>query len=94
MTRKELLQAAMDATNTRGNTYGRPEDNFKAVASVWSCYLGTTVTAKDVAMLMVMFKVIRHKVAAAHMDNLVDIAGYAACAAELGTEQEERDDQR
>lgn len=94
MTRRELLQSALEATNARGDTYGKPEDNFATVASVWSAYLKHELTAMDVAMLMVLFKVVRHKTSAAHMDNLVDIAGYAACAAELGTEQEERNDQR
>ena len=90
MTRKELLEKAIEATNDRGDTYGKPEDNFATVASVWSAYLKHELTAMDVAMLMVLFKVVRHKTSAAHMDNLVDIAGYAACAAELKTEREDR----
>ena len=83
MTRKELLEAAMKATTERGQEYGKPEDNFKTIASFWSVYLGKTVTAHDVAMMMVLFKTARAKSNPEHTDNLTDIAGYAACAAEL-----------
>ena len=84
MTRKELLEKAIEATNDRGDTYGKPEDNFATIASFWSVYLGTPINAHDVAMMMVLFKVARDKANPGHTDNLVDIAGYAACAAELG----------
>lgn len=83
MTRKELLETALKATTERGQEYGKPEDNFKTIASFWSVYLGKTVTAHDVAMMMVLFKTARAKSNPEHTDNLTDIAGYAACAAEL-----------
>ena len=84
MTRKELLEKAMQATAERGQEYGKPQDNFATIASFWSVYLGTPINAHDVAMMMVLFKVARSKANPGHADNLVDIAGYAACAAELG----------
>ena len=84
MTRRELLQSALDATNARGDTYGKPEDNFATIARLWTDYLDTPINAHDVAMMMVLFKVARAKSNPGHADNLVDIAGYAACAAELG----------
>ena len=84
MTRKELLEAAMKATTDRGQEYGKPEDNFATIAHLWTDYLEKVITSHDVAMMMVLFKVARSKANPGHADNLVDIAGYAACAAELG----------
>ena len=88
MTRKELLERAIEATNDRGDTYGKPEDNFATIARLWRVYLDTPINAHDVAMMMVLFKVARSKANPGHTDNLVDIAGYAACAAELGAGNE------
>ena len=90
MTRKDLLESALRATTERGVEYGKPEDNFSTIARLWRAYLGVAVNAQDVAMMMVLFKVARAKSAPGHGDNLVDIAGYAACAAELGGRNEER----
>lgn len=90
MTRKELLETALKATTERGVEYGKPENNFATIARLWRCYLGVPVNAHDVAMMMVLFKVARAKSAPGHVDNLVDIAGYAACATELGGRNEER----
>ena len=88
MTRKELLEKAMEATNDRGDTYGKPEDNFATIARLWRVYLDTPINAQDVAAMMILFKVARAKSNPTHIDNLVDIAGYAACAAELGAGNE------
>lgn len=88
MTRKELLETALKATTERGQEYGKPEDNFAVIARLWRIYLGVPVNAHDVAMMMILFKVARAKSNPTHIDNLVDIAGYAACAAELGTGNE------
>ena len=87
MTRKELLEKAMEATTERGQEYGKPEDNFATIARLWRVYLDTPINAHDVAMMMVLFKVARAKSNPTHTDNLTDIAGYAACAAELGADQ-------
>ena len=90
MTRKDLLESALRATTERGVEYGKPEDNFSTIARLWRAYLGVAVNAQDVAMMMVLFKVARSKANPDHTDNLTDIAGYAACAAELGGRNEER----
>lgn len=61
--------------------YGHPEDAFRVIAEFWTCYLGTEITASDVCDMMILLKVARNSFKQKH-DNLVDIAGYAACAAE------------
>ena len=85
MTRKECLNAAIDAVcKDRENTYGIPEDNFKLIAALWSTYTGTKISPRDVAVMMILLKVARVRTGTNHSDNFVDIAGYAACAAEIG----------
>ncbi len=84
MTRKDCLMAAIDAVcNDRQHTYGKPEDNFKLIADLWSTYTGAKIGPQDVAVMMILLKTARAK-NSNHDDNFVDIAGYAACAAEIG----------
>ena len=90
MTRKELLEKAMQATTERGVEYGKPEDNFATIARLWRCYLGVPINAHDVAMMMVLFKVARAQSNPQNEDNWVDMAGYAACGAELGGSDEQQ----
>lgn len=85
MTRKECLNAAIDAVcKDRENTYGSPEDNFKLIAELWSTYTGAKISPQDVAVMMILLKTARVRNGTNHSDNFVDMAGYAACAAEIG----------
>lgn len=85
MTRKECLTAAIDAVcKDRENTYGSPEDNFKLIADLWSTYTGVKISPRDVAVMMILLKTARARTGTNHSDNFVDMAGYAACAAEIG----------
>lgn len=88
MTRLEILQAAASAVGgKRNDDYGKPENNFGAIAELWSVYLGKKVNAVDVAMLMTLLKVARVKSNHGGVDSYIDIAGYAACAGEIGAKQ-------
>lgn len=87
--REECLRAACEIVNgARNQTYGYVEDNFQKIANLWSCYLGFGVGPIDVAMMMVLLKVARVSTGTTHLDNFVDVAGYAACAYELGNDRE------
>ena len=80
----------------RDTDYGTPENSFNAIAKLWNAYLSArgfhnTVTPHDVAMLMGLLKVARIAGSVGpcvNLDSYVDLAGYAACAAELGLEEE------
>lgn len=89
MTRKELLEAAMQATTERATTHGKPENVFDRIAGLWSAYLDKELTATDVALMMTLFKVARAQSNPQNEDNWVDMAGYAACGAELGGSDEQ-----
>lgn len=86
MNREQTLQEALKiVTKDRQNAYGTPEDNFNCIAGLWSSYLGTPITAQQVAVLMILLKVARSKSSPDYADNYVDICGYAACASEVAT---------
>ena len=97
MKRSEILDTAKEIVTTDRNAqYGEPEDNFDTIASLWNAYLvgkhsdGTVITAKDVALMMALFKIGRISTARGmNEDSYIDAAGYIACAAECAAIEEE-----
>ena len=97
MTRAEILDTAKQIVTTDRNArYGEPEDNFSVIAEFWSHYITTTkdvdlcLSATDVAILMVLFKIGRISTARdMNEDSYIDAAGYIACAAECAAVEEE-----
>lgn len=84
MNRETILKTALDiVTNGREETHGKPEDTFRKIAALWSTYLGLEITPANVAIMMVLLKVARQSAHDDVEDNYIDIAGYAACAAEI-----------
>ena len=82
--RKTILETAKKyVCNDRNNQYGAPEDSFKAIADLWAGYLSTEISAKDVAAMMVLFKMARVRTGAGKSDNWIDAAGYCACGGEI-----------
>lgn len=83
-TRADILHAAERAVcGDREKQYGSPEDNFGLIGKLWTIYTGTMITAEDVAMMMGLFKIARIKTGVGTRDSYVDLAGYAACGAEI-----------
>lgn len=84
MTRAEILdKAKMCVCGHREKEYGSPENNFKTIARFWSAYKDQPFTAEDVAVMMALLKIARIKTGTGTEDSFVDLAGYAACGAEL-----------
>lgn len=91
MTRVETLDRAKQCVcGQRENEYGSPEDNFRSIAALWSTYKNTDFTATDVAMMMALLKIARIKTGTATEDSFVDLAGYAACGAEVSSKTKRR----
>ena len=89
MKREEILeQAKICVCGHRQSDYGTPEDNFNRIGKLWSAYMDIEFTAKDVAIMMALLKVARIK-AGNSIDSAVDLAGYAACAGEIYTKEED-----
>ena len=70
MTRKELLDKAAE------KTCASREDTFPQIAHFWGC------EPLEVCIDMILLKVARIQFGQSVEDSLIDIAGYAACAAE------------
>jgi hypothetical protein len=72
----------MNIVDERGKDYGDAAANHRRISALWSAYLGTHISAHDVAMCMVLVKVSRAK-AGRKDDNYTDMAGYAEIARRL-----------
>ena len=83
MTGEDLLTHAAGVVRDRRRAYGDPSELFERVALRWSQVLGTRVTAAQVAVYLIDLKVARLAHDPAHLDSLVDVAGYAACLREV-----------
>lgn len=84
MNREQTLKKAAECVcGHREQDYGSPEDNFKSISALWTAYTGVVISPKDVAMMMALLKIARAKSPNATDDCFVDLAGYAACGAEI-----------
>lgn len=93
--RSEVLDEAKRITATdRNSSYGEPEDNFQRIADYWTLWLkdrlkdGEEITAGDTAAMQIFVKMAR-EMNAPTLDNKVDLAGYAACWAEVDAKKEQ-----
>jgi hypothetical protein len=84
MNRTEILQYATKLINDdRQETHGRPEDSFANIANLWSAYLDTPIGIQEVPIMLALMKIARTKNNPNHIDNFIDLAGYAALGGEL-----------
>ena len=84
MNRSDILHNAIEIiTNDRQATHGKPEDSFANIANLWSAYLDKTISTQQVAVMMALLKIARTKNNPNHLDNFIDLAGYAALGGEL-----------
>lgn len=67
----------------RAKTYGHPRGDFDRVAKMWSAILDCEVTAEQVAIMMVAFKLARLTQTPGHHDSQVDTIGYMLCLSRL-----------
>lgn len=85
----KLLDMAKEAVAGRGLNYGKPEANFERIARLFAVHVknryGVDVPfdAASVAMLCAYIKLARLENSPKHLDSWVDLAGYAACGAEI-----------
>ena len=83
-----LREAEEVICGERQDTYGRPENSFALIADYWNVYLDTVaymgprLKAKDVAHMMILFKMARTHGQSPSRDNYVDLCGYASIAAD------------
>lgn len=70
------VEAERIINGPRRDAYGPVEESFQKIATGWSLILGVEVTPQQVALMMVVMKVLRETGGQHHRDNLVDIIGY------------------
>lgn len=79
MTKETVLEEAQRLVyGERQAAYGHPREGFQDAARIWSVILGVEVDPDQVVLCMIGLKIAR-ELASHKRDNLVDIAGYAAC---------------
>lgn len=82
-----LLETARRTVGERRATYGPPAEHFaKTVAAVNAIFAGKLrepLTVADWAQIMILDKLARHQGSSRSADTPVDLAGYAACLAEV-----------
>jgi hypothetical protein len=90
MNRRETLDAAAKCVlGDRDKSYGGPESSFCLIAEFWNAYLVGAAGGKpqikpaDVAAMLALLKIARLSANPSHVDSWVDLAGYAACGAEV-----------
>jgi hypothetical protein len=88
--RQQILEEAITVvTKDRNSTYEEPEDSFKNIARLWNAYLAAKrdpeITSADVANMMILLKVARLTNNPSHYDSALDVAGYAACLADVAS---------
>jgi hypothetical protein len=93
--RREALKAVEDCVcKNRQNAYGDAEDNFADIAVfsniVLKNKLAKPLDALDVALFSACIKLARCKESPRHKDNLVDLAGYAACGIGIVLREQEQ----
>lgn len=86
--RSELLALAAEATGS-DDRHGGPAAGLTRIAELWSVLLGLPVGAAQVAQCMIALKLARLVHNPAHLDSWVDVAGYAACGAEVTDDRQE-----
>jgi hypothetical protein len=83
MTAEMLLKYSAAVVANRRKTYGDPRASLEAIAKRWSLTLGHNVTPAQVALCLIDLKLARLAHDPAHLDSMVDVAGYAACLGEV-----------
>jgi len=83
MTGPELLERAATVVRDRRGVYGEPVDLFERVSARWSQVPGIKVTPAQVIICLIDLKVARLSHDPRHLDSIIDLAGYAACLAEV-----------
>lgn len=77
-------------SGSRARTHGDKHETFATIARLWSAYVGVSISAEDVAHMMVLLKIARTQGGQHNLDDYVDMCGYAACAGEIAAKVRNR----
>ena len=95
MKKMEFLDEVKDIVSEREGLHGKPARTLGVIGELWSTYISqrlgipVKVDGADVAMMQILAKTGRFISGQSdHMDTVLDIAGYAACAGEIVSERQ------
>jgi hypothetical protein len=84
---QQMLRDAIDVIGQRRTTYGPPAEHWAMTVSLVNAAFGsvlkTPLTVSDWGLIMLLDKVARWKGPLKTADGPLDMAGYAACIAEV-----------
>lgn len=83
MNGSQFLDKARDIFEKRKHEYGDPIPLFEDIAKRWSYITGAEISPAQVVQCMIELKLARLVEHPGHKDSILDIAGYAACLAEV-----------
>ena len=93
MSKEEILVKANQLiSKTRNETHGDAFKNHAEIAEFWNIFLDkklqpmASITAEDVALMMVLMKISRSTQGKFNVDDYIDAAAYMAIAGELKDE--------
>lgn len=78
-----LLEQAIHTVGERDQEYGSVTAFAAELAQRWSITLGIAATPQQVILCLLDLKLVRLRQNPRHADSIKDIAGYAACLAEI-----------
>jgi hypothetical protein len=76
-------EAAALIEGDRCHEYGDPFEMHKRAADIYNAYAGSSITAHDMAMILLSVKMARLAHMPLHRDSYVDICGYAGIGYEI-----------
>src|ERR1700678_1741999 len=98
--KRACLEAAIAACcGDRAFNYGAPENNFRRIGDLWNAWWNVRVPSTDdtapfgpvdIAVMNILLKVARLANTPSHNDSWIDIAGYAACGADITRSGEQK----
>lgn len=90
-----VLETALKlVTGAREEQHGDKVEDFNRIAMFWQAYLAgrdlmlNPLKASDIGNMMELLKVARRGTGSHNLDDYIDGAGYAACAAECAEREE------
>lgn len=92
MKARTLIQNLGATLKQRGKSYGSMLENHQRIADIWSVVLEKKVTPEQVALCMAGVKMARLIQSPDHEDSWLDLAGYAACGAEIVDDRQDQYD--
>lgn len=83
MKKSRLLQADEIIHGERVKLYGPATETFEKVAKAFAIITGIEVSGKDVALLQMIFKLVRNQHSPENPDHLLDMLGYGGIMADI-----------